>query len=403
MSERWSLYIDESGSFGAPDAERPTAESVVSGLLLRDGESQAAAERIRSRLEAIWAPIPWPPHAAFLAWPVALPLAFGLHRPAHVPAFLVPEAELFFRASAALARALPDTEAATLAATLASCRLPRPGVLAWLDAGLRDHLPGRDAAALREALALRHRATRKLLSDIRTACGGHAYVIAGATWEPYPDNESVGDGAVVRDPYVRTLERLLERACALLADAASPKPRLIIRVLTRRIARDPRIGDPELRRGQPDILLRPRGELTRSAVEEIFTRACGVPRLRDSVVIDVRGQPNRFDEHVHPMLVLADYVALRVRWTVPRETRWPHVASDVNRHLGGSGEQPWAAMPPRSLPALRLPTIANDGDERRAINYALAFRKAPEMTAPEGWPKDQAEQWIEAAIQGVSR
>jgi hypothetical protein len=60
MPIRWTLYIDESGDFAAPDD--PVS---VAGLLLR-GEAPAG---LRAALEAAVPWYPWPLHASHLNQP----------------------------------------------------------------------------------------------------------------------------------------------------------------------------------------------------------------------------------------------------------------------------------------------------------------------------------------------
>lgn len=398
-AERWSLYVDESGNFGdGPDAPSPV--SVVSGLLVRDHETQTARERLRAELEAIWSPVPWPPHAAFLWWPATLVVCNAMARPRHAPAPDANEAERLSRCGEQLARVLPEETCESLLDDIAMGRTPKPSSLVDLDARLRSVVSRGEYAALSAGLEERHRKTRDLLARIRTQCEGDAYVVGAAMGAPYPPLESVGQGAVVRTPWVRAVEALLERVYAVLRDRARVAPRLTLRVLTRHVTLGPEGAELARKHARYGTASRVRTDVDQAVIEEIAGRAASVPRLRDGVRVEPKGHPNRFDDDVHPLLVLADYVALQARRRIPLDNTLATVTAGIDDALAGGGR--WTEVPPRSDPATRLPGLAAEGPARRAVTRALAGLGAPDFEIAPGWPREQAALWVDAIAKGVA-
>jgi hypothetical protein len=60
-------------------------------------------------------------------------------------------------------------------------------------------------------------------------------------------------------------------------------------------------------------------------------------------------------------------------------------------------------MAPRSAAGYPpLPTLAADGEAREVVAHAFVNRQ-PGASVTEGWPHEQADAWVRAAIEGVLR
>ncbi len=388
MPDRWSLYVDESGTFaGEP--------SVVAGVLLPHSADAVARSALRRRLARIWAPGPWPPHASTLNIPGSR-LLYHVRRGDWEGGQQMGKggfaAELKAACSAILDGALPED----VARVLQICEtggFPTPERARIVDSWAR-YTP--EYGALRAVAERQGAAMRDLLVDVTgTEPSAHAIIFAAVAdqfaTDPEPPDDPVEPDAspwhleLLHDAYVRALRGALRRVLML----ARPVE-IDLLVLTRDVTVGGRKGWPMQSR------------FIKQVVEEAQV---GLPT---GATFRVRGVQHRYQDEclpateVHPGFVLADWVANRMRRVGRGAASWPELqARLVDRGLSadvGGLEQ----APHQAQPWAPLPTIACEGEPQEHIDAVLAGQP-PRSAAPGDWAEDQAARFALAAAAGVWR
>lgn len=397
----WTLYLDESGR-----AKSPQELFVFAGLLIRSPETPAAEARLREALEATFPLWPWPPHAAPLNLPASRLAAVALTQPA---ASEDARARALRDACAPLLRELearpPATEKFQL--RLASDRMPPVDAIKSCDGWLRSTSP----TAYRRLARLcseDERQMRLLVGRVAELCGSDATLVAAIG----PGDEGLKPESMElrSDGWVQTLEALFERVLMLLWRQSGPSERLWVRVADR----DVDVGgvQPIRRRGVPAMPW---------VIGDIARAAAAMPGLAPSLASvggNVRvvpmGSPNVFDESVHPGLVLADWIANRVRRaalrTLPSRAREPGEGwAELRRELvrcGALGIGPStlaAGLAPRCSPDRgEHPAVAGVPEARRRIQHAVRTSADVDVTDLQpSWARDQAVVWVGTAATGA--
>lgn len=366
----WSLFVDETGGFAPGDP------SFVVGLLAEADAASLDRGVLRRELADIWGPGPSPPHATIVRR-VPAPVLHGA-RAAGGRAGMRPGR--FASALRGPCAALEDVLArGRMAARLEQIRAgARP---TWEDVELADALlrgvPDYPAAAavVDQQVAAMNDLVARVFRRLGTA------TVVAVRSDEDPPGPPPPPREVRRDAYVRALELLLERLARL---AGEPEVEAWV------LARDVEVGGL----GAPVSM---QGFFLRQLVEQANVRAGGRARLRaGGATLRFRDVPGEGADPLHPMLVLADWVANGLRAAAGRR----HVGLDpLVRTLVDTRVIPAAealsrvpAHAPRVGP---LPTLAAAGapeDEVRA-----AFRHEPPPPRPSGFPPwawDQADLWV---------
>ncbi len=384
---RWSLYIDESG-----DPASPAEDPVLAGLLVDQERHADLAARLREGLGRAAPDVPWPIHA----WLTRRPAMYALWR---------------YRAANERPDGLSATDAAAIAAwrarepdaleaALALLRAggePRPGDLRPLDRALAAADPAASGALLRRAEATRAAIERVLAglaaeeraSGASGATGVSPGLLAFAVGEARRgDAWPAEDDPARADRYLKLLETILQRvADALLRQGG--RHQVDIHALVRRLEVRDLAGQ---RRAS---MLHARHVAEAAAGATTGTRT--IVRDGATVRLNPAGTP-RFDERVHPALVVADYAANVARRYLPRFRPLERILVE----LGGEVPFPFASGRP-GLEA--LPHPAATGVARAFLDQARrregpAPDRAPLVAAGiRPWAREQAERWA-ASLRG---
>jgi hypothetical protein len=255
-------------------------------------------------------------------------------------------------------------------------------LIAW-DGLLRAHAP-----SLADELELlveqdAHR-MRQVLAGTATLFGaeapGDAFIVA-ATDTGHVDGYAVEDPVVARDRYLALLGVLFERTLALLCERVEADARVWTTAARRTVER----------RDVGRFPLMPRNIGAAAAVAASFPLFdAGRTRCPKLVPADVRA----YDAAVTPGLVLADFVANRLRGALRRigHLSWER----LERISGAQLELPVAAKPRFLEYASPIPAIAATGAPNAAI--WSAFRGTAVETSLDGvrpWARGQAAIWCD--------
>lgn len=354
------LHVDESGPL------TPGDPSVVLGVVLPECDPGP----LRQRLEAIFPAVPWPPHASPLQIPVTriwgawARAARGLPAPTGSYACLAAFGEglrshhagraLF---AAAQQEAEPDRQLLHDADRALATRHPKSH--GWLRA-LKD----------REAHLL-----GQLLDELAEA-GAFTVIGAGDDDDPLPDL-----GPLRADPYLSRLTALLERTLLLLWQEGGPSTPIWTRIATRSTHlqgfRRHQLADARtLAHLQPHLA--PSLSAQRRA------------QLSASARIVAFAEPQRWDAHTHPGIVLADHLARRAARILRRDRPWEPTRQALNDSL----RLPVERLPRANTQAGPLPSVAAVGAPRRRILDHLA--QQPSDAGDETWTHEQADRWVAA-------
>jgi hypothetical protein len=364
----WLLFIDESGDFDDPDSRPCTA-----GLLLQDEDASVRSGPLRRLIEQVAPLVPYPLHAAHLN-------RVGFHLACRMRASGERQGEAgrddWLDEAVRLVRESSHPVAGAFLKALG-----RPGwldctLLRRFDAWLKSEAPPLFAVLAAERDAV-NRAMWKLLDELHTAYGPDRCLLIAAA-------EGTGSLTPVgEDRYLRLLTALFERVFALLRSRPAAQHRVWVRVAGRNVREAPFESVPQHSRHVADCI--------RAAERFPLWPPAGAT---DPDVRLVPFQPARYDESVHPGLVLADFIANRL-WM---PLQW---ARDL-RSLEAQAQDRTALSiyaTPRALPAsARLPLPAAEGLARQIVNAAFSGRQvpAPAAVAP-GWAREQALAWARAA------
>ncbi|MFZ5476828.1 MAG: hypothetical protein ACOZNI_08645 [Myxococcota bacterium] len=362
MPPRWSLFVDESGRF------EPGDPSLVAGLVAEAPADALGGGRLRAELEDIWGPGPWPPHASHLRFPAARVLYAARAHARDMPA-------------GRLAKGLDAREfTQRLAASPFGPRLAaiRDGAFpTWedcrdADAVLRAHPRHGALLAVQEAQDL---AMNDLVGRVLARVRG-AVVVALA--DDAPPGPPPAPREVREDAYVRALGVALERL-ARLAGGADVECFVL--------AREVEVGGL----GKADM----QGFFLKGIVDRAAGAAGGAARLRPGgTVLRYRDDPRA---PMHPALVLADWLANRMRHAIAahRGGLDPLVDRLVANGVLPSAD-PVLRAPARAPAVGPLPTLAAAGPPEDAVRAAFAGG-SPALDASPAWVWDQARRWVTAA------
>jgi len=335
----WHTFVDESGSFGAPNED-----TAIAGLLVQGGLHQGA---LRQAIQRALPGVPWPPHAAHLRTnsfrPAAVLLDPALERSAPK---LVGDA-------AALLRHHPAPQAAALREEISRCQRARApahrleiAVLRTTDAWLQREERGTHAA-LRAVGLTQEDAMWSLLSTLKR----QATVVAA--WDRSGSME--GDSARA---YLDLFQALCERLHQLLGQGSGTT--VVVVPATRH-------------------------DVWSSQTQRKSDLLTGTPGPLHLLVGNAQSYNNP-----SPELVLADLVANRVRF-IARKGGWSQV------------RQRWQCdipleLVPLGLPGVALPVVAANGPARAAIRTATwrplnDAELASNTASTPAWTGEQALAW----------
>lgn len=366
----WTLFVDESG-----DLDLGGERGVVAGLLLPAGLHAPLQRDLRSRLETVFAGVPWPPHASTLNIPVATAVAA-----ARVPSRQRP-AEV-------------DALRRELAPMLGGVALEDWSGLHALDARVAEERPDawRRLKALRTA---RHEGVRQVMTELSRLTGPQGALALFATEATDSDqDERPARSMIVRDPYVRLLRLLLEQVHALLWHQGRGVEVVEAVVADRHVS---------LVEGNQRVPLVPRfvGEVAREA-SRVPLLGDGDPRRGSVAVVATGRQPYR-GEALPAGLVLADWLANQGARALRRDRGLLALGQSLDAvALAGLPLERSPGLAPGAAP---LPTLAWGGEARERVHRAAREgRVTPtEDLAPPRWVPEVTAPWVEAAAGGTWR
>lgn len=361
------MFVDESGSFQDDDP------SLLTGLLL-ERCPDALAARLRRRLIDIWGSGPWPPHACDLRFPAARVL-YGLYERRDD----MPEGRLMTEARSSIRELAASLAAGRMGARVAE--ITAGSFPTWQDCQQADILLARHPryGLLRKVAEDQERAMGKLIADLCAQAGGTVVAVEA-------DREAAGEapaGLKLRDdPYVRALKVMARRVARL----AGRQP-VEWHVLSRGVEVGG-LGRVQMQGHFVNGILSAAAQATggRAIMEAGHTTL----RYRDSA---------ETAQKVHPALVIADWLANRLRMRVTQ-----HGGTYAALEAVCAGCVPQAGLlrrvPVDAALLGALPSVAAAGEPDNAIEQAFAGTPAAALTgasSPTGWQWEQAKVWADAA------
>ena len=364
--QEWQLFLDESGRVDGIE------QSVVAGVLVPHARSVAWDRTLRQELLRRFPSMPYPMHAATLAYPISRVVGCLLSPEPTTPE----ERDVHERCAGALRalRRAPAHVAEPFFAMIAAGSRLSHQVLGVANGWL--HRAHRYEAATLDALA--HEQDRALAQLLRATLAADGCAVIGAAHLPRVDGAPAGEEA---DHYLPVAEALFERVRALLCRTQAAPVRIWVRA-ERRDVSDPVLGTM--------VPLLSRHLATAASVSE------GYPcrRASSGSIVFVPDRPEAKSTAMHPGLVLADFASHRLQRAV-RDGINTYRAIDrwLELDLGLS-----IVRPPRfSGSAGSLPTVASMGVPRQAVTAAcLGHAPVPMTNVSSRWAREQAESWISA-------
>lgn len=363
--DRWTLYVDETGTFEAP------LTSAVVGVLARGSPDHHADRRDRQAIERAHPGVVYPPHAADLRAPTAMiarqrrgppafqgPLGLAVDRAwAAVQTDPTPDVAAWRRALVARERARATGDRAAVRAQQHALQTHRAATDRWLrEQGAAEPL---EAASRRLAAGL------GALADRWARERDAGAVVVGATLPKAPASY----GVLVADGYLHALDALFRRVVLLLAEAGAPAEVDVV-VATR---------DVEHARGL-------RAPLHPAFLQQVVHRTYLPLGRPPEVVLVPFGGTLRWDDRIPAGLVLADHCAFRCRAVL-------EAASDRDDALPALEEKLRHAGAP--LPVRRaLPALAADGEADHVVAAAHRGEPVDASRVRPRWNREQAEEWV---------
>ena len=376
----WHLFLDESGDFGSGD-DPGDARVCVAGLLVQEGNHRDLALALREAFEAVAPHVPYPMHATDLRLPSGHLDGWlrteAARRSRHWAGVALDATEVAVR-GAIERRNLPGLRA--LVAGAASGSRVRREVLVTANAELVRELPPHHEALRRLGRDVDGLVTLVLGELVRGLGPDRCHVLAAAD-----DLAEWPEGLPPGDRYLRTLTVLFERIYALLRGGAD-----LHRVVVWPAGRDIDYGSLG------------RAPLTQLAVRRCladaarFPLACPKYASQDGLQVSV-GAPARYNAAVDPGIVVADWLANRLRHCLGASS-WGTLRTSFAREVPIPIE-----AAPRVCATAVLPAMAGDGAPAEAIR--LAFRSIggaggqipPVVQSDRTWSGDQAQRWVDLA------
>ena len=374
-TEHWVLGVDESGRLDE-------GRGLVAGVLLQIEDTAANAALLRAELLSRLPGLPWPLHATDLRRPITHAVGWLAPRRGPRSAFAFDE----------------ERCAASVAAVRAS---DHPAIIAVRESALRGKTAGWSSGlrAADEVFASSHPELWSDLTDLATDRRARLARLVGDLASHYgaercfgvlaagPDDAAAGvpvPGGVGHDRYLSLLEILFER---LLQVRSQDEVSRVVhaRIATRDI--EQKLGG--VRRGFPlrshDWL-----QLLGRAMETVKAQgvvAASLPRFVAPEIV------TRYDDHVHPIVVLADLLANSALGVCNDGTKLSTV-SDHILSVTGLGLAARAGSL-KGLPT--LPTLAAGGPFRVEVEEALAGREGEGTPPRPRWAAEQSRAWVDAA------
>lgn len=368
-SECWQLFLDESGDFDVPG--EPV---VVGGWLVRLQDSPRLVDAIKRQLCSAVPSAAYPQHASECRLPASRVVNLLRLRRARRQKPESWEAEVEPAIEKLLASAGHAAVAPILSAIEQDRKVRYDDLAACSDWLVTEHP---DEAARLQRLVQNER--RALFSFLGQVPKDDAFVVAAY--------DAADDGSP-GDRYLRLLEGVFERILALF------RSNDVIRTVRAHVL----VRDVELP-GLPEMALRSRDVADRVRAAERFPLLVPPPQCADDRVRIVPEVPSRWAETMHPGLVVADWLSNRLWGSLQnadtQSLRWDRVRSTIKK---GVRLEPMARFCSSAEP-IDLPTLAVQGDPRRAIVDAFAGAKQPldATTCPTTWWREQSNLWIDRA------
>ncbi len=374
MPERWSIFVDESGGF------HPADTSWVVGILTERSAASLDRGVLRDQLAEIWGPGPWPPHGRLLWNPASAVLhaAFGRDWKESMPAGRFAR-KLRPHIREAIAELEGDDGFRERLEAIRDGAYPSKDDYAAAEALIAHHPSGQRIYGVRIEQA---QAMDDLVARVFRSLGPECVTLVPVLADRDPKGASPGHLQLRPDSYTRALGVLHERICRLVGGVV-----IDTSVLTRYVEVEGLGDEVPLQAYQ----LKP---LQDSAVASTNGR-CSFRNVGTSLSfqhVPDQGRP------LHPMLVLADWVASRLRNAL-QDSR-PDLAGLVrvlaNHRVATEAmlyRQP--ALAPDLSP---LPSVAAAGVPADRIRAAFAGTSPPSRnsSAPP-WAWEQADLWERAA------
>jgi len=373
--ESWVLGVDESGRMRAGDG-------LVGGVLLRVDDTVANAQVLRDRLLELVPGVPWPLHATDLRRPATHALAWFAPQKRRVTLFAEDEGRC-----AKAVDLIECSEHPVLKKAVDDARAGRWGKIDFkaVDRALIDDAPasrGPLRALATDRFVRLGRFVGSLSEELGTD-GCFGLLAAG------PDDGALGvpvPGGIGSDRYLALLEVLFERM--LLLHCVTDVHRTVhVRVATRYI--EEKLG---ARRGFP---LRAQDWLAlfQRAAEGVETRLGARARRPRVIAPEI---VTKYDQNVHPVVVLADLLA-NSSLSMVRQERLSHRTFEghVRRRAGLALRAPAESLSSRPV----LSAVAAGGSFRAAVDAAMAGGPSVPFGERPRWAGEQAAEWIAAAEQ----
>jgi hypothetical protein len=375
MAETWSLFVDESGRFDRQDL------SMVVGVLAKAPGRGLGGQALRRELQRIWGPGPWPPHAATVRIPASHAVYAAARRfPDGLKqgAYAKPDSVEV----KALIQHLEDSSFASLLDRIRRGAFPK-------DEHIRDAQRLLHGPAVRPALKRvrgiiddQSQAMNALVARVFAKLELQRVMVPITLADALPEGPQPPDARVQEDPYTRALTVLLERVARLAGD---------VEIQCWILTRDVEVG------GLGSAPLQ--AQLLRPIFDDVLDRTGSACRFVPMCAVTRYGDWPRRDYVMHPMLVLADWLANRSRRAIGRRAvGLPALRS----HLVGCGLVPDEAVlehVPAVAPGLApLPVLAAAGGPEARVRAAFAGEEPPPPVgkAPP-WAWEQATLWERAA------
>ena len=385
-STDWQLFVDESGDF-----RDPSDTVCVAGVLVALPDIEPVRDHLQAAFTGVFPLAPYPPHATVLNRPSSRAL-LALAGKATGRGVQLPE-----RSIRAIDAAIDALRGATEPTVVEAVRRATLGVTTeWEDASVCDVWLSANAPAvfgeLRNVLEEENAALRqRVFAALSSVLAANEDDGPGTPWAKpivFLAAEATPPAVPTDDEtrYLDLLETLFERVYSLLRSTDEVRRHVIAHVATR-----------PLRRGERKRML------SLVDVAEASRRASRLPFLQPATFPDPYVwlsvvEPCRFDERVHPGVVLADFAANRARSALGGAPKLEAVLQDRVRNSLGDVV---LAMRPMARPNHPpLSAAAASGVSRSHVAAALggeSVKSSALASVKPGWASQQAQHWQAAA------